>query len=67
MGRRRWVKPKTVFSDAQTEMLLPGGSTTQLEIDIGDPESAEIIDSPKAPVPAQEIELGDLFGYLGES
>lgn len=67
VGRRRWVKPKTVFSDAQTEMLLLGGGTTQLEMDLGEPETAEATYSPPAPVPAPEIEQGDLFGYLAES
>jgi len=65
VGRRRWVKPKTVFSDAQTEMHLVGGGVTQLEMDLGELASPAI---PSAPTPEPVvIDQGDLFDALAES
>ena len=70
VGRRRWVKSKTFFSDAQDELTLIGGGATQLEMDLFDAYSPS---SDRAPIHTQpipepvEIEQGDLFGYLAES
>jgi ferredoxin len=70
VGRRRWVKSKTFFSDAQNELTLIGGGATQLEMDLFDSFSPS---SDRSPIHTQpisepvEIEQGDLFGYLAES
>jgi len=65
IGRRRWASARTFYSDAQTEMELTGGSTTQLEMDLGE---LPVPTSASRPVLAQpDIEQGDFFDLLAES
>jgi len=65
VGRRRWVKPKTIFSPAQAELDLPDTNQTQITFDFGDEPT-----SPTRPqnIPVtEEIEQGDLFGFMAET
>ena len=65
IGRRRWASARTFYSDAQTEMELTGGSTTQLEMDLGElPLPATTRSLPKEDT---VLEQGDLFDLLAES
>lgn len=70
VGRRRWVKSKTFFSDAQNELTLIGGGATQLEMDLFEVlPSSQVQHKPTKfeQVELADIEQGDLFGYLAES
>ncbi|WP_373915245.1 class I ribonucleotide reductase maintenance protein YfaE [uncultured Thalassolituus sp.] len=64
VGRRRWVKPKTIYSPAQTELDLPDTNHTQITFDFGD-------DVPSRPLRtkpvSEDVEQGDLFGFMAES
>ena len=65
IGRRRWASSRTFYSDAQTEMELTGGSTTQLEMDLGElPLPTTTRSLPKEDT---VLEQGDLFDLLAES
>lgn len=67
IGRRRWAS-RTFHSDAQAEMELIGGGTTQLEMDLG------ILPLPTSPsasfrtqVIEESLEQVDFFDLLAES
>lgn len=70
VGRRRWAKSKTFFSDAQNELTLIGGGATQLEMDLFEAPptlSVHAKSSANIQIEDADIEQGDLFGYLAES
>lgn len=64
VGRRRWVKPRTVFSPAQTELALPDTNHTQITFDFG--EDTPVRTARARPQP-ETIEQGDLFGFMAET
>ncbi|MEC8524402.1 MAG: class I ribonucleotide reductase maintenance protein YfaE [Pseudomonadota bacterium] len=67
IGRRRWAS-RTFHSDAQTEMELTGGSTTQLEMDLGELPllvgSSAVAVTPLIHEPQEQV---DFFDLLAES
>ncbi|MDF1764410.1 MAG: class I ribonucleotide reductase maintenance protein YfaE [Oleibacter sp.] len=66
LGRRRWSKSQTFYSVAQTEMELVGASSTQFELDLDTPASPTSRRN-YSRIELEDIEQGDLFGYMAES
>ena len=62
--RRPWLGSRTRYSASQTEMVFSGGSSSQLEMDLGDlrvPTQGRNAPSPET------VDQGDLFSHLAES